>query len=64
MFKIKDKDSKDQIHELELIYDSDGDIDLRIDGRGLMCFFQDGSVTLEKAMLQHFNLNLLEWRLV
>ncbi len=63
MFKIKDKDGEDQIHELELVYDSDSDIDieLKIDGKMLMCFFRDGVVTLQENTLQHFSMELINW---
>ena len=60
MFKIKDKETED-VKELELVYDNDGNIELKIDGGMLMCFFQDGDITLEEDVLKMLNIDLLGW---
>ena len=59
MIQIKDKSNENQ--QLELVYDNDGDIDLRIDGKILMCFFQDGDVTIEEDLLDKFNVDIVGW---
>ena len=62
MFKIKEKEIKDPIHELELVYDKDGNIDLRIDDKVLMSVFQDGDITCEPSTLNDFGMKLYNWK--
>ena len=60
MFTIKDKKAGND-KELELVYDNNGDIDLKIDGEILLTLFQDRDVTLQKDILEDFDLDLLGW---
>ena len=62
MFKIKEKEIKDPVHELELVYDKDGNIDLRIDDKVLICVFQDGDITCGRSTLNDFGMKLYRWK--